>query len=197
MSPRSQEQFEVIRESRKRQIMDTALRLFASEGYDHCSISMLAEQAGISKGLMYNYFNSKEALLSEIIEDGMREVLDLFDPNHDGVLTSEELESFIRRVFSAIRTNMEFWVLYISVLFQPGVRELLKEQQLIRYLERFTPILTDYFRRKGFEDPELEMLTLSALIEGFGALMIYAYPSMKIPDELIGKFENRIIGMYK
>ena len=197
MSPRSQEQFEVIRESRKRQIMDTALRLFASEGYDHCSISMLAEQAGISKGLMYNYFNSKEALLSEIIEDGMREVLNLFDPNHDGVLTSEELESFIRRVFSAIRTNMEFWVLYISVLFQPGVRELLKEQQLIRYLERFTPILTDYFRRKGFEDPELEMLTLSALIEGFGALMIYAYPSMKIPDELIGKFENRIIGMYK
>lgn len=197
MSPRTHEQFEGIRETRKRQIMDTALRLFASEGYDHCTISLLAEKAGISKGLMYNYFKSKEALLSAIIEDGLKEVMDLFDPNHDGVLTSDELERFIRTAFSTIRGNMDFWILYIGVLIQPGVRELLREKQLVRYLEQFTPLLTDYFRRKGFEDPKLEMLTLSALIEGFGALMIYAHPDLNIPDELIDKFENRIVAMYQ
>ncbi len=63
MSPRTQEQFEEMRESRRQQIMDAALELFAQEGYSHCSISQLAGHAGISKGLMYNYFESKEALL--------------------------------------------------------------------------------------------------------------------------------------
>jgi AcrR family transcriptional regulator len=197
MSPRTQEQFEKIRGSRRQQIMETALGLFASEGYEKCSISLLAETAGISKGLMYNYFKSKESLLSSIIDEGLKEIMDLFDPNHDGVLTSAEMESFIRRVFAAMRGNLNFWSLYISVLLQPKVKEMLSENQMMSYLERFTPILTEYFERKGFEDPRLEMLTLSALIEGFGALMIYAYPAMIFPDELFEKFQNRIIGMYK
>jgi AcrR family transcriptional regulator len=69
MSPRTPEQFEAMRESRRKQIMDAALELFASKGYSNCSISQLAAQAGISKGLMYNYFDSKEALLMAIIEE--------------------------------------------------------------------------------------------------------------------------------
>jgi len=197
MSPRTQEQFEEIRGLRRQQIMGTALGLFASEGYEKCTVSLLADRAGISKGLMYNYFKSKEALLSAIIDEGLKEILDMFHPNHDGVITTAELESFIRRVFTVMRGNMDFWILYISVLLQPGVREMLGKSQMVRYLEHFAPLLTDYFRSKGFEDPGLEMLTLSALIEGFGALMLYAYPAMVFPDELIEKFQNRIIEMYR
>lgn len=197
MSPRTREQFEVIRESRRQQIMDAALQLFASEGYGHCSISMLASHAGISKGLMYNYFDSKEELLAAIIEQGLSEIMNLFDPDHDGVLESDELINFIRKVFAIMRNNQEFWILYFSVILQPRVKEHLKDKPIIRYMEQFTSMLMDYFDRKGFEDPYLEMLTLSALIEGIGVLMIYAYPAMKIPDEIIHKYENRIIDMYK
>ena len=63
-------------------------------------------------------------------------------------------------------------------------------------MERFGPLLLEYFERMGFEDPYLEVITLSALIEGFGILMIYAYPAIKFPAELLDKFENRIIEMY-
>jgi hypothetical protein len=55
----------------------------------------------------------------------------------------------------------------------------------------------EYFEKKGFEDPYLEIVTLSALIEGFGVLLIYAYPTLQFPAELMVKFENRIIDMYK
>jgi len=197
MSPRTQEQFELIRTSRRQQIMDAALKLFAIEGYGHCSISMLASRAGISKGLMYNYFESKEELLSAIIEKGLNEIMDLFDPDHDGILESEELVSFIRKTFAIMRSNQEFWILYFSVILQPNVKEHLKDKPIISYMEQFTSMLMTYFEKKGFEDPYLEMLTLSALIEGIGVLMIYAYPTMKIPDETIQKYENRIIDMYK
>jgi AcrR family transcriptional regulator len=197
MSPRTQEQFEEIRESRRQQIMDAALKLFASDGYGHCSISQLAASAGISKGLMYNYFTSKEDLLGEIIEHGLQEIMALFDPDQDGTLTSEELVGFIRKVFSIMRANQEFWILYISVILQPGVKEYLKDKPIIGYMEQFTSMLIEYFKKKGFDDPYLEMLTLSALIEGFGILMIYAYPSIRIPEEMMLKYENRIIEMYK
>ena len=39
MSPRTEQQFEEIREVRKREIMDAALELFATEGFDVTSIS--------------------------------------------------------------------------------------------------------------------------------------------------------------
>lgn len=197
MSPRTQKQFEEMRESRRQQIMDAALHVFATEGYGHCTISMLASRANISKGLMYNYFMGKEELLAAIIEEGLNDIMDLFDPDHDGVLESDELVDFIRKVFAAMRSQQEYWILFISVILQPGVRELLKDKPIFKYMEKFTAMLFEYFEKKGFEDPYLEVLTLSALIEGLGVLLIYAYPTMQIPDEMLQKFENRIIDMYK
>ena len=197
MSPRTKEQFEEIRESRKEQIMQAALELFASEGYAHCSIARLAEHAGISKGLMYNYFESKEQLLSAILEKGMHLIIELFDPNHDGVITSEELENFIRKTFKIMQSNQEFWIRYFTVALQPGVTEQLKGKSMIRNMEDYFSMLLKYFESNGYEDPALEVLTLSAMIEGLGAIMIYAYPVMKIPDDILQKYEERIIKMFK
>ena len=197
MSPRTPEQFEEIRDSRRSQILEAALKLFATEGYGHSSISMLAKQAGISKGLMYNYFESKEALLAALIDHGMAEYVDLFDPKHDGILESEELVDFVRKVFAAMRTHQEFWIMFINVIMQPRVKELLKDTPLTQYIKQFMSMLLVYFEKKGFEDPYLEVVTFSAMIEGFGVLMIYADPAVTFPEELINKFEKRIIDMYK
>ncbi len=196
MSPRTPEQFEEIRESRKQQIMDAALELFAMRGYANCSIAQLASHSGISKGLMYNYFESKEALLATIIEDGMREILEYFDPDHDGVLTTEELTGFIRKVFSSIRENQQFWILYINIVLQPRVKAFLEGEPFSKVMDQYGPMLMAYFTEMGFEDPALEMLTFSALIEGFGVLMVYAYPSVELPDELLNSYEERVIGMF-
>ncbi|MFH0759345.1 MAG: TetR/AcrR family transcriptional regulator [Bacteroidota bacterium] len=196
MVPRTQEQFKEIRESRRLQIMETALKLFALEGYGHCTISMLAKEAGISKGLLYNYFESKEALLAAIIENGMNEIMEIFDPNHDGVLTAEEFSAFIHKIFSTIRSHQEYWILFISVIIQPRVKEYLKNETYVLYIETFLTMMVNYFKKRDFKNPILEVFTFSALIEGFGALLIYSYEAFEIPDEIIDQFENRIIEMY-
>ncbi|MCK5068257.1 MAG: TetR/AcrR family transcriptional regulator [Bacteroidales bacterium] len=196
MSPRTPEQFEEMRESRRLQIMGTALKLFALEGYGHASISRLASEAGISKGLMYNYFESKEALLGAIIEHGMSQIMDLFDPDHDGVLKAEEMEGFIRTIFDAVRNHQEYWILFISVLLQPNVKEHLIDNPMVLSMQKFMAMLLQYFENRGFEDPALEMITFSAMIEGFGVLLIYAYPIYDFPEELMTRYENRIIEMY-
>lgn len=176
--------------------MDAALYLFASEGYSHCSISQLASHAGISKGLMYNYFESKEALLIAIIEEGINEIMVMIDPNQDGILESEEVEGFIRNTFKMMRENMQFWTLFISVVLQPPVKEFLDGKPFTNVMERFAPKLMTYFEKMGFEDPLLEMLTFSAMIEGYGVLLVYLFPGDEIPEHTLNKFEDRMVEMF-
>jgi AcrR family transcriptional regulator len=50
-------------EIRREQIIDAALKIFSEKGYDGASIRDIAEEVGVSEGLMYHYFSSKEELL--------------------------------------------------------------------------------------------------------------------------------------
>ncbi len=58
----------------KRQlILGEAKRMFAGKGYDATSMAALAKHIGIPVGSLYTYFESKEALLNTIIEEGWNE----------------------------------------------------------------------------------------------------------------------------
>ena len=53
---------------RRNQIIDTALKVFAEKGFAKTTIKDISETAGISQGLMYHYFKSKEDLLTAVIQ---------------------------------------------------------------------------------------------------------------------------------
>lgn len=52
---------------RQQGILDTAASMFAVHGFNGTSISTLAEECGISKALLYHYYDSKEKLLYEML----------------------------------------------------------------------------------------------------------------------------------
>lgn len=194
--PRTPEQFNKIREQRKSQIMNVALDLFSKEGYAHVSIASLAKKAGISKGLLYNYFASKEELLKEILDSGFAEISEYFDPNHDGELSHEEFELFIRKTFSLMRNKIEFYVRFIGLFVQPNVREYLKNSSLVSFYKEFMQLFYNYFKKEGFEDPMLEVLNLAVLIEGLGVIIIYSREIPDLPKDIFMRFEERLIKQY-
>lgn len=55
-------------EERRRQLLDTALALFAQRGFDNTTVKELSEAAGVAQGLVYHYFRSKEELLFAVLE---------------------------------------------------------------------------------------------------------------------------------
>lgn len=55
-------------EQRRNQLVDVALTLFAERGIDAVPVSEIAQAAGVSQGLLYHYFQSKDDLLLAIIE---------------------------------------------------------------------------------------------------------------------------------
>ena len=56
-------------EERRRQILDAAVRAFAKRGYHACRVSDIAEEAGVAFGLVYHYFESKDAVLEAIFRE--------------------------------------------------------------------------------------------------------------------------------
>ena len=53
MSPRTTDQLQQLRENKKQQILQAALKVFAGYGYTGATINMIAKEAGMAKGLMY------------------------------------------------------------------------------------------------------------------------------------------------
>ena len=78
---------------KRRQILDGARAVFMASGFDGASMGEIAKAAGVSKGTLYVYFDSKEALFEALtLEEkrGLAEVLfrlDSDDPDVRGVLT--------------------------------------------------------------------------------------------------------------
>ncbi|AGA58963.1 transcriptional regulator [Thermobacillus composti KWC4] len=67
MSPLSKERLKQIRGERREQIKNAALAAFARHGFAGTRTSMIAAEAGISEGLIYRYYRSKDELYTEIV----------------------------------------------------------------------------------------------------------------------------------
>jgi len=189
--PRTPQQFEGIREEKKSLIMRVALELFASNGFYGTTISSIAKEAGISKGLIYNYFDSKEELIREIIYSGLENIDKLMDPNQDGVLTEDEMEYLLDRFFGLLQDDVNFWKLYFSLLVQAPIIKLV-ESRLTDVVKNYIGLLQAYFESKGCEDPYTEALLFGAMLDGIG--MNYIANAELFP---VDKIKERILKKYK
>src|SRR5262245_43050605 len=72
---------------KRRQIMDGARAVFLALGFDAASMGEIARRAGVSKGTLYVYFDSKERLFENIVEEERQEqaakVFALDSTDHD------------------------------------------------------------------------------------------------------------------
>jgi AcrR family transcriptional regulator len=59
----------------RKKILDTAAALFAQKGYDGSRVDEISERIGVTKALIYYYFESKEKILEEILEGKTKELI--------------------------------------------------------------------------------------------------------------------------
>jgi AcrR family transcriptional regulator len=84
----------VPRIDRETQILDIASEQFGTHGFGATSVAAIADQAGISKPLIYNYFGSKEGLYESCLDRG-------------GALLADEIERIARGDAVGIERGME------------------------------------------------------------------------------------------
>lgn len=83
---RYKEAFERASDERKEKILEVGINEFASKGYEKANINIIAKKAGISIGLMYKYFSTKEDLFITCIQRGMS----ILDDAVDEILKSDD-----------------------------------------------------------------------------------------------------------
>jgi len=201
-----------MREEKRSLIMDVALEHFANKGFHATTINHIAIHAGMSKGLMYNYFSSKEELLSELISRSVIEIYSNFDIDRDGYLSEVEFEVFIRKVYLLLREKRSIWRLFFQLMMQREVRDLFVESYITpesaprtpvlkqeRMMERIAVMIKDYFVRKisrmpaGY-DPETEMEMFIHTFKGFSMAVVFSDDTNTV---LYDKTVNTIIETYK
>ncbi len=65
-------------DQKREQILKSAARVFAREGFDRASMTQLARECGISKANIYHYYGSKDAILFDILDtylSGLRDLI--------------------------------------------------------------------------------------------------------------------------
>ena len=190
MAPRSPGQFAEIREVRQHQILDAALHVFAEESYQGASMSAVAKRAKVSKGLIYNYFKSKEEILVSLVVDVFDEVMIQLDLNLDKPLDKYGFIKVIEKSVDEVVKNPQRWKLYMSLSFQPDVTPILMEQMMPK-IQPFMIAVNNYFMGKGYEDPMTMMRYYSAVLDGVQMHILMDpenFPIEKVKKLMIDQF---------
>ena len=190
MSPRSPEQNQAQREETRQRILMTALKAFAEKGYAATSISYIAKEAGISKGLTYHYFNSKEDLLHGIfhyLNSFSGEAIDLLKNKSP----QEQLRLTVEMTFEYIQKNPELVRFMTSLALQPDAMVTLKED-IKMHKQQTIDVYTKLFSTLNYPAPEAEAYYLGAMLDGvaLGSLALQEdYPLAAIKEKILNHYQ--------
>ncbi len=191
MSPRTKEQFAEIRKQSTSQIAEAALELFARQGYHRTSIEQIARHAGVSKGLIYNYFDRKVDLLRHIMEDAMS-AGDILEETllGDQLGAQEKIFYLLDQLTEMLKQNPQHWKLVFMLSMQDEIAE--KFSDVIEgHAAKNLGMLTTLLQTLEIPNADLEAMALAAQLDGI--LLHYIHMGDQYPlDRMLDHMKNHI-----
>lgn len=171
MTPR-----EEIRAERRAQILEAALRVFADKGFNEATMDDIVAQAGLSKGALYWYFDSKDELIhsiaDSIFEGQLAHAQDIVQQEQTApeklLVTLEIVKGSFEQMKPLMPILMEYWGM---IMREERIRE-----SIAGYYREFAdflrPIIQLGVEQGEFhtENVEVAAYALIAIVEGTGIL---------------------------
>ena len=165
-----------LKQERRKQILDAAEKVFTKRGLSKARVDDIAHESGLSKGALYWYFKSKDAIIRALLDrvfiDEMRDVEELI---HAQGLSSERLKTFVDlAVHEYTRFEKMLPLAYEFVAL--AARSKAIREVIVGYFKRYTAILTEIIQqgvdRGEFQpcDPEGTAISMIAMYEGMAML---------------------------
>jgi AcrR family transcriptional regulator len=172
---------EFQRQERRRQILDAALLVFAQKGFHAANVSDVASQAGVSQGTIYWYFESKEALLENVVSEGFQNLIRPFmDMLRDETVSPlERLRATLSETLTwsmehaeQLRLVLQFWTQ--PELLDPGSEFASALDQVYgsQIVGALAPVVAEAMRQGEIAPGDAEALAVvtAAMVDG---LMLY------------------------
>jgi AcrR family transcriptional regulator len=162
------------REQSSETILAAALEVFGESSFAESTTAAVAQRAGVSKGLVFNYFPTKDALLQALVERMLGEALDFWDRRSWQGTPREQLLSWVDTALAQVLRRPGFYRLYFSMALQPGGSAAIEralgnlEEPLGRYLRRAEQLLES----AGSDEPALDARLLQCAINGLAQVIV-------------------------
>ncbi|MEV0346765.1 TetR/AcrR family transcriptional regulator [Nonomuraea sp. NPDC050680] len=138
----------------RRRLLSEATRLFAERGFEGASVQEIVVAAGVTKGAMYHYFDSKDDLLHEIYARVLRMQMERLAQIADGPGTvAERLHAAAADVVETTTANLDDSKIFFRSmhLLAPETRKTVRAERR-RYHERFRDLVIEGQREGLFSE---------------------------------------------
>ncbi|WP_332698125.1 TetR/AcrR family transcriptional regulator [Halalkalibacter lacteus] len=136
--PRTKEQYEAMRTATRNKIHSAAIKLFAKKGFAATSVQDIADSAGISIGLLYRHYQTKDDLFNELVSyaaSGLEKMVEKFKTDSSPV---ELIRQFTLEILNDLKKDDEF-AKFLMIMNQssmidepsPQVQNLNKQSELM------------------------------------------------------------------
>ncbi|MCL1696654.1 TetR/AcrR family transcriptional regulator [Lysinibacillus sp. BPa_S21] len=188
--PRKEEQNQELRDARKEQILQAALIVFARRGMVATKISDIAKEAGLSHGLVYHYFDSKDEIFSMLVKKASNSSIEIIQKaiEHKGS-PLEKLKWMTEQILNNLidsEHTLLFWIMIqasTSDAIPNEVKELLTRDNALSPVDCILPLIVAG-QEKGeiiSANPVTLAVTYFAFIQGL-AINIIQWTECPIPD---------------
>lgn len=196
---RNKTQNEKVKDERREQILTASLGLFAGKGLAATRIKDITEKTGISQGLIYHYFPSKEAIFTELIGKGLNNLNEAAVNLEKMTISAEEkirlavngLLEGLNREPAAVNYYFLMTQTALSESFPAEAREIIKRENDLKY-----QVMTRIFRQGQAEGTVRqiqaeEMATLLfSLVNGLALNKAFYREQFRLPalEPVLGMF---------
>jgi AcrR family transcriptional regulator len=188
--PRSKEQFEEMRNSTREKIHSAAIYLFARKGLAGTSVQDIAEKAGISIGLLYRHFKTKESLYYSLVEFVISALQEITIRLKSDGSPKAIVQSILDEIYPDLQNSEDFTD--IMALFIQAVLRVEEEQKIEKFLEQdiiMIQAMADLIA-KGQKlgefragDPYEMSIYFFSLIQGIAVSAIAFGEAFKLPEK--------------
>ncbi|TNE85479.1 MAG: TetR/AcrR family transcriptional regulator [Deltaproteobacteria bacterium] len=99
------------REARRQQILDVALDVFSEKGFHDASITDVVKAAGVARGTFYQYFDSKQAIFHELLDqliENLRDSIVGVDVSEGAAPVRQQLVTTVTGILDAVDQQRQF-----------------------------------------------------------------------------------------
>lgn len=185
MSPRSVDLNRSMRLEAAERILAAAEQVFARRGFFAATTDDVAREAGVSKGLVFNYFKTKDDLLEAILESHLDRTLRVWEDDPPAGEAPEMLAEIFDRTVAHVAERVESYRLYYSFLFQPGGSPALQRatDRLKTRVSAHYESITRAIRKHGIRNAAARAVLFQAAVNGVVQFILLQPELVRHPRE--------------
>ena len=177
-----------VREEKKKRnkqaILEAAISLFSENGYENTSIEHIAKIAGVGKGTVYSYFQTKKDIIKGFCEYELEKIhLELVKCSNQEASILEQMLTIYMTEFHHVTQNREFGRIFMRESIFPSDSDKQDNEEIEdKYFQLLFPILAKG-QERGELRKDIDLLYITAHFYSLYILVIHAWYTRRLSTE--------------